>query len=158
MIDAKSFWQTLGQRAIGASIVTAQGRDGPAGFLALSAAHVSANPPTMLVSIDEHTSALGAVLHGRHFAVNYLPAGADDLVKIFGGQDELKGADRFDVTQWDTLISGAPVLKSAVAVIDCVLEETFRHAATTIAVGRVVGLANGGRQALVYLRGQYIAL
>jgi hypothetical protein len=37
VIDAKTFWRTLGERAIGATIVTAQGADGPAGFLGLSA-------------------------------------------------------------------------------------------------------------------------
>ena len=39
-IDAKTFWRTLGERAIGATIVAAQGADGPAGFLGLSATHV----------------------------------------------------------------------------------------------------------------------
>jgi flavin reductase (DIM6/NTAB) family NADH-FMN oxidoreductase RutF len=63
---------TLGERAIGATIVTAQGADGPAGFLGLSATHVCADPPSMLVSIDRKTSALAAVLHGHHFAINYL--------------------------------------------------------------------------------------
>jgi flavin reductase (DIM6/NTAB) family NADH-FMN oxidoreductase RutF len=38
----------------------------------LSATHVCADPPSMLVSIDRKTSALAAVLHGRHFAINYL--------------------------------------------------------------------------------------
>ena len=107
-INAKAFWQTLGQRAIGVSIVTARGADGPAGFLALSATHVTAGPPSMLVSIDDRTSALAAVLHGRHFAVNYLPADAEDLAGIFGGKTDVKGADRFKVDEWDTLNSGAP--------------------------------------------------
>ena len=66
-IDAKSFWRTLGERAIGVTIVTAQGVDGPAGFLGLSASHVCADPPTMLVSIDDKTSALGAVLESRPY-------------------------------------------------------------------------------------------
>src|SRR5262245_56221659 len=52
VIDAKTFWRTLGERAIGATIVTAQGADGPAGFLGLSATHVCADPPSMLVSIQ----------------------------------------------------------------------------------------------------------
>ena len=34
-IDVKTFWRALGERAIGATIVTAQGADGPAGFLGL---------------------------------------------------------------------------------------------------------------------------
>jgi flavin reductase (DIM6/NTAB) family NADH-FMN oxidoreductase RutF len=158
-IDGKSFWGTLGQRAIGASIVTAQGADGPAGFLALSAAHVTANPPTMLVSIDDRTAALAALIHGRHFAINYLPADAQDIAEMFGGKGSVKGVDRFEAGRWHSLASGAPVFKDAVGVIDCVLEDTFRYAATTIAIGRVVDLAaKGDSEALVYFRGQYLKL
>src|SRR4029078_4355660 len=118
MIDAKTFWQVLGQRPIGVSIVTAQGPDGPAGFLALSASHVTSDPPSMLVSIDDRTSALAAVLHGRHFAVNYLPADAKTVADVFGGRTDAKGADRFSADDWETLDTGAPVFKGAVAVMD----------------------------------------
>ena len=53
-IDVKSFWQAIGQRAIGATIVTAAGSGGPAGLLGLSATHVTADPPTMLVKAAEY--------------------------------------------------------------------------------------------------------
>ena len=59
-IDAKTFWKAIGCRAIGVAIVTAKGADGPAGFLALSATHLSASPPMMMVSIGLTTSALAA--------------------------------------------------------------------------------------------------
>lgn len=38
----------------------------------------------MLVSIDDRTSALSAILHSRHFAAGYLPADAKNLVDVFG--------------------------------------------------------------------------
>jgi flavin reductase (DIM6/NTAB) family NADH-FMN oxidoreductase RutF len=159
IIDGKSFWGTLGQRPIGASIITAQGQDGPAGFLALSAAHVTANPPTMLVSIDDRTAALAALLHGQHFCINYLPADAQHIAEMFGGKGPVKGADRFEAGRWHTLTSGAPAFKDAVGVIDCVLEETYRYGSTTIAIGRVVDLAaKGDAEALVFFRGQYLKL
>jgi len=66
LIDAKLFWRALGQRAIGSTIVTARSEEGPAGFLGLSASHVSADPPVMLVSVDRRTSALATVLAARH--------------------------------------------------------------------------------------------
>jgi flavin reductase (DIM6/NTAB) family NADH-FMN oxidoreductase RutF len=148
----------LGQRAIGVSIVTAKGAEGPAGFLALSAAHVTAEPPSMLVSIDDSTSALAAITYSRHFAVNYLPADAKDLAEAFGGKTELKGPHRFHDGEWETLESGAPVLKRAIGVIDCELAASFRHGATTIAVGYVRGLRSRDSDALVFYRGQYRSL
>jgi flavin reductase (DIM6/NTAB) family NADH-FMN oxidoreductase RutF len=158
-VDAKSFWRALGERAIGVSVVTAQGADGPAGFLALSATHVSADPPSMLVSIDDRTSALAAVLQGKHFAISYLPAGAQDIADIFGGKSALKGADRFETGRWTTLTTGAPVFQDAIGAIDCVLDETFRYGATTIVVGRIADLkATGSGEPLIYFRGRYLGL
>ena len=43
VIDGKRFWRTLGERAIGVTVVTAADNNGPSGFLALSAAHVAAD-------------------------------------------------------------------------------------------------------------------
>jgi flavin reductase (DIM6/NTAB) family NADH-FMN oxidoreductase RutF len=103
VIDAKTFWRTLGERAIGATIVTAQGADGPAGFLGLSATHVCADPPSMLVSIDRKTSALAAVLHGHHFAINYLGRDARAIADMFAGKTATKGAARFEPGRWGTL-------------------------------------------------------
>src|SRR5262249_42581545 len=109
-IDAKTFWRALGGRATGVVVATARGPDGPAGFLALSATHVTADPPTMLVSIDKRTAALDAVLHAKHFALNFLPHGDRELAEMFGGRGETRGADRFAPKRWGTLTTGAPVL------------------------------------------------
>ena len=155
-IDAKTFWRALGMRAIGVSVVTAQGEDGPAGFLALSATHVTADPPSMLVSIDDRTHALQAVLQSRHFAINYLPGTEQALADSFGGRGTLKGNDRFEPGRWRTLATGAPVFSDAIGAIDCTLEETFRFHNTTIAIGRVTAFhLSDNSDALLFYRGQY---
>jgi flavin reductase (DIM6/NTAB) family NADH-FMN oxidoreductase RutF len=155
-IDARTFWRMLGMRAAGVPIVTAQGEDGPAGFLALSATHVTADPPAMLVSIDDRTLALKAVLHGRHFAINYLPASEQALADSFGGRGPLKGADRFEPGRWRTLATGAPIFCDAIGAIDCALTETFRFHSTTIAIGRVTAFDLSDRSdPLVFFAGQY---
>jgi flavin reductase (DIM6/NTAB) family NADH-FMN oxidoreductase RutF len=86
-VDAKTFWRTLSERVTGVTIVTARDESGPAGLLALSAAHVTADPPTVLVSVDKKTSALATILSSRHFAVNYLPAGTEAVADAFSGKD-----------------------------------------------------------------------
>lgn len=156
-IDIGAFWGAIGSRAVGATIVAAQGPDGPAGFLGLSATHVTASPPTMLVSIDQKTSALGAILAAQHFAISYLPRDAEDVVGHFGGKSDLKGADRFEAGRWTTMETGAPVFAGAVGAIDCTLEETIERHGTLIALGRVVGIATDKEAApLVYFRGGYL--
>jgi flavin reductase len=157
VIDAKTFWRTLGERAIGATIVTAQGADGPAGFLGLSATHVCADPPSMLVSIDRKTSALTAVLHGHHFAINYLGRDARAIADMFAGKTATKGAARFEPGRWGTLTTGAPVFNDAIGAVDCVLEKTIDHFATTVAIGRVVDVvARGSGDPLIYFRGGFL--
>jgi flavin reductase (DIM6/NTAB) family NADH-FMN oxidoreductase RutF len=156
-INPKTFWNAVGQRAMGVSVVTARGSDGPAGFLGLSTAHVCADPPTMLVSIDMRTSALQAVQQSRHFAINYLAHDQQAIADIFGGKSELKGADRFSTAAWDTLSSGAPVLRDAAGVIDCTLEEGIERFGVVIAIGRVVDFATSTRPPLVFFRGRYIS-
>jgi flavin reductase (DIM6/NTAB) family NADH-FMN oxidoreductase RutF len=158
LIDAKLFWRALGQRAIGSTIVTARSADGPAGFLGLSASHVSADPPLMLVSIDKRTSALTTVLAAGHFAVNFLPRDADATADLFGGKGALKGAARFETGAWTALTTGAPVLKNAVGAMDCTLEETIERHGICIVIGRVVDvlIGNGGSP-LIHFRGGYLA-
>ena len=157
-IGVKSFWQAIGQRAVGATIVTAAGSGGPAGLLGLSATHVTADPPTMLVSIDNKTSALASVLEAKHFAINYLPQGAEDIVEAFSGKSPLKGAERFEAGRWGTLATGAPVYNDAIGAIDCELEEVVERHGVSIVLGRVVDFrADPEGAPLVYYRGGYLA-
>jgi flavin reductase (DIM6/NTAB) family NADH-FMN oxidoreductase RutF len=155
IIDAKTFWRALGARPTGVVVATARGPDGPAGFLALSATHVTADPPTMLVSIDKRTAALAAVLHAKHFALNFLPRGDQALAEMFGGRGETRGAARFAPERWGTLTTGAPVFNDAVGAIDCTLEETFERHGITIAIGRVVDVVTRDGEPLLFFRGAY---
>ncbi|MBV8837605.1 MAG: flavin reductase family protein [Alphaproteobacteria bacterium] len=155
VIDVKTFWKTLGERAIGMTVVTADSDEGPTGFLGLSASHVAADPPTMLVSIDRKTSALGGVLSRRHFAVNFLPADAAKVADAFGGKAGLSGAARFAEGEWATLTTGAPVYKHALGVFDCAVADVIERGHVAIIIGTVVGAsARGEGDPLLFFRGK----
>jgi flavin reductase (DIM6/NTAB) family NADH-FMN oxidoreductase RutF len=157
-MDVRSFWQAIGCRAVGAAVVTARDASGPAGFLALSATHLSADPPRLMVSVDAKTSALRTILAARHFAINYLSADQEEMANIFGGKTGLQGADRFTKGTWTTLSTGAPVLADAVGALDCVLEETIDRG-TVIAIGLLVAnRASPSARPLVSFRGGYVPL
>lgn len=158
-IDVKTFWQAMGARPIGCAVVTARDSAGPAGFLALSATHLSADPPMLLVSIGMRTSALQTVQNSRHFAINYLARDDEALAQSFGGSGPLKGAERFIPERWTTLTTGAPVLNTAVGVLDCVLEETLERHNTVIAIGRLVDFRiHPDREPLVQFSGRFRGL
>jgi flavin reductase (DIM6/NTAB) family NADH-FMN oxidoreductase RutF len=155
-IDVRTFWGAIGRRPIGSTLVTARSAEGPAGLLGLSATHLSADPPVMMVSVDKRTSALSTILAARHFAINYLPRDAKALADSFGGKGPAKGADRFAAEQWTTLTSGAPVLQAAIGAIDCLLEETIERHGVAIILGRVVDVYEGPQaEPLIHFRGAY---
>jgi flavin reductase (DIM6/NTAB) family NADH-FMN oxidoreductase RutF len=158
IVDMKQFWQAIGQRATGSTIVTARSASGPAGLLGLSATHLCADPPTMMVSVDKRTSALPTILEARHFAINYLSSAQRELADIFGGKSDLKGSDRFGTISWSSLSTGAPTLADAVGVIDCELVETIERYNVVIVLGRVVATSsNPGAAPLVHFRGGYLS-
>jgi flavin reductase (DIM6/NTAB) family NADH-FMN oxidoreductase RutF len=156
-IEPNTFWRALAPRAVGAAVVTAQGATGPAGFLALSATHLTSEPPILMVSIGNSTSAVSAILEAGHFAVNYLARPDQSLADVFGGKSDLKAANRFEPALWTTLATGAPVLKRACGALDCVLVETVERFRTTIALGRIVAATdNPGCDPLIHFRGAYL--
>jgi flavin reductase (DIM6/NTAB) family NADH-FMN oxidoreductase RutF len=155
VIDGKTFWRVLSQRVTGMTVVTGQSDSGPVGFLGLSAGHVTADPPTMLVSIDKKTSAVGGILAKGCFAVSYLPATAKTIADVFGG----KGApsERFAEGDWGMLETGAPVLKSALGVFDCVVDQVVERDNVFIVIGKVVAAATNDGEPLVFFRGKTTA-
>jgi flavin reductase (DIM6/NTAB) family NADH-FMN oxidoreductase RutF len=157
-IDARTFWRTLGERATGMTIVTANGSDGPVGFLGLSATHVTAVPATLLVSIDRKTTALGAVMVSRHFAVNYLPANAQSVADAFSGKTGMSGSARFREGDWTTLVTGAPVFKAALGAFDCRVEDIIQRGDISIIIGTAIGAVSiGAGEPLVFFRGKSMA-
>ena len=157
-IDQGTFWRTLGSRVTGMTVVTADSDEGPVGFLGLSAAHVAASPPTMLVSIDKKTSALAGVLARKHFAVNFLDASAAHVAEAFGGKAGVSGADRFVPGEWTTLETGAPVNKAALGVFDCRVEQVVAHGDISIVIGTVVAATSrADGDPLIFFRGKVLS-
>ena len=156
-IDAGAFWRVLGARPVGATVVTTT-RDGAwSGFLGLSFAHVSATPPLVLVSASPSTSALQAITGSGVFAVNVLPEGAEALARAFGGA--VPAEERFAGAEWESFVTGAPVLKGAAGVFDCRLQHSVGTEGATILIGRVEGArADASRGSTLAWQGGYRAL
>jgi flavin reductase (DIM6/NTAB) family NADH-FMN oxidoreductase RutF len=157
-IDIGAFWRTLGERAIGATVVTTAGAEGPNGCLGLSAAHVCASPPTMVVSVDKKTSALEGILESGGFAVNFLPEGTAALARAFGGKTDEDRAARFVEGEWDTLATGAPVYGAALGVFDCEVDQVVDRGNVALVIGTVKGVKAAGDGApLVFFRGKFLS-
>jgi flavin reductase (DIM6/NTAB) family NADH-FMN oxidoreductase RutF len=153
-IGVQEFWNALGHRPLGVTLVTCLGIDGPRGFLGLSAAHVSATPPRMVVSISAGTTALEGVIKSRAFAINVMPAGTEEIVSPFSSK-AISNAERFSSSKWRALTTGAPIYDEALAVFDCRVLRTIELDGTILVIGDVVALGGAGSDAqpLVAWRG-----
>ncbi len=157
-IDPRAFWGAIGCRAVGAAIVTVAGEDGPSGFLALSATHLTANPPTMTVSLDRKTSAAPDLLARRAFAINYLSVEGRAVFDVFMIRDGPKGAARFEGLAMRKLATGAPVLPDITGVLDCRVDEVIERHGVYLVIGRIVAFENfKDRRPLVHYQGQVLA-
>lgn len=131
-------------RAIGSAIVTTEGPSGPAGFLALSTSHLTAEPPIMTVAVGQSTSALGDIRKSGAFAINYLASDAKHVLNRFVGRDAPKGAERFAGLDCSRLETGAPILPGTVGAMDCRLEEEVERYGTILLFGRILSVVQDG--------------
>ena len=161
-IGAGTFWRLMGMRPVGAAVVTASHAGVPAGLLPLPTTHVCAPPPTMLVCVGGSTSALTTIKAAGCFAINYLPAGANEIAEVFGGRRQLSGADRFTVGQWtpmDGWGSPSPVLANAVLALACRIDTVFECGDTEIIAAQIEHYAlDQSALPLVAYRGSYHAM
>lgn len=157
-IDPRTFWGAIGCRAAGVAIVTVEGSEGPAGFLALSATHLTASPPTVTVSLDKKTSAGPDLLARKAFAINFLAAEGQDIFERFTMRDGPKGAARFEGLVLSKLATGAPILPDITGVLDCRLEEVIERYGTYLIIGQIIAFENfKERRPLVHYQGQVLA-
>ncbi len=125
------------------------------GMTATAFASVSAEPPQVLVCVNEKATSWGLIRDSGRFAVNFLSTADADLAHQFSKTADSKD-DKFEAPRWKTLESGAPVLTDAVTALDCVLERQTLSGTHLILVGRIVGIwMGGGAETLLYCAGAF---
>ena len=137
-ISSEKFRDALRHFPSGVTVVTIQTpTDEPPHGLTVSAfASVSPEPPIVLIAIDHRASANEMLAQeGTVFAVNIL---AQDQMETSNRFAWLKDQDRFAVGDWDTAVTGAPILKDALAWLDCKIYERHPAGTHTIYLGEVV--------------------
>jgi flavin reductase (DIM6/NTAB) family NADH-FMN oxidoreductase RutF len=118
-------------------------------------ASVSPVPPLVMVAVDHRHKAY-AILEeeGAVFAVNILGEDQQYLSDRFAW---IKDEDRFSQGDWDTAVTGAPILKDALAWLDCSIHDRFTAGTHTIYIGEVQASAvpRPGEPPLVYWNRDY---
>ena len=136
-IGSEQFRDALRHFPAGVTIVTMQapGYDTPHGLTVSAFASISPKPPLIMVAIDHR--GLGhemLQIEGAVFAVNILPQDKMELSNRFAW---VKDVDRFAEGEWGTAVTGAPILKDALAWLDCTIHHHYEAGTHSIYLGKV---------------------
>jgi flavin reductase (DIM6/NTAB) family NADH-FMN oxidoreductase RutF len=115
----------------------------------------SAEPPTILVSLNRSSSSWPVFLDSKSFAVNILADDQSAVADRFAGRGGIKGPDRYVGWEWDKLASDSLGLKNAVAVLDCDVDEVIERHSHAIVLGRVRSVGVTASKPLLYWKGEY---
>ncbi len=155
--DASEF--KLGMRSLaGAVSIITSSRDGRLyGMTATAVCSACADPPTVLVCINQVTTTHQAIAEAGVFCVNVLRHEDQELSGLFSGAQ--KGEGRFRAEHWTRLATGSPVLQNALVSFDCRVVNRLVHGTHTIFLGAVERLQVGKKgKPLLYSDGQYAKL
>ena len=136
-IGSEDFRDALRHFPSGVTIVTMPGVDGgrPHGLTISAFASVSPKPPLIMVMVDHRASAHELLQREEAvFAVNIL---GQDQVSLSNRFAWVKDEDRFAEGDWTTAVTGAPVLKDALAWLDCTLYGRHEAGTHSVYIGEV---------------------
>lgn len=156
-IDLVDFRRTMGSFASGVTIVTSH-YQGTFSALTLSAfVSLSCEPPLALICIDKRTAIGSFIERAGIFAVNVLSSDQERLARCFSSRSRER-YECFCHANYYSEVTGAPILKGAVAYADCRVVTTYDGGDHTIYIGHIVALGANDADPLLYYRGQYRTL
>ncbi|MCV3767844.1 flavin reductase family protein [Rhizobium sp. TRM95796] len=153
--DAANVKRALRQLAGGVCVIAAGRGEDRTGATVTSATGLSMDPPTMIVNINRNSSTWPVIARYGHFAVNVLGEDQQSIADRFAGVGGVKGPARYEGAAWTTLVSGAPVLTTALSAVDCEVEEVIERHSHAIIIGRAVAVLAGDGRSLIYQNGSY---
>jgi len=140
----------------GVTVISALVRGaGPVGLTATSFTSVSLDPPLILACIDVDASSHDRLIGADGFAVNILSSAQVDVAARFSTQP---GETRFEGVDWYEGPFGSPVLREAVAWMECGVEQVHAAGDHSILVGRVRKTSLRGGEVLTFYRGAFGSL
>jgi flavin reductase len=148
--------RALGTFATGVTVVTVGGAR-PHGMTANSFTSVSLDPPLVLVCVRRD-----AIMHqslGRSglFGISILSVQQEPVARHFADHRRPFGAAQFDAVDWlPGRLTGVPLIKGALAGLECELWRNYEGGDHTIFIGRLLSLEEQtDEEALLFFGGRF---
>lgn len=154
--DSTEYKQAMRHLAGATCIVTAEHQGKKSGLTVTSVSSVAAEPPELLVCINQSASAWPLIEKSGCLGINIVAQEQKDVALRFAGVGGVKGADRYQHANW-IQHNGIWLLEGASAAFACrVSEIIIRHShALVLAAVEHVSYAVDTQQPLVYWQGQF---
>lgn len=155
-VDSASYKRAMRHLGSATCVITANHQGQRTGLTASSVTSVAAEPPELLVCINQETSAWPLIEKSGFFGVNVLSAHQQQVALQFAGVGGLKGAERYKNAQW-TQHNGIWLLQEASAVFACQVSEIIIRHSHALVLGSVkyVHFAEQPADPLLYWHGYF---
>lgn len=150
-IDGATFRRVVGHLASGVTVISCAVDGKPHGMTASSVTSLSADPPMMLACVNRSAPTSVAIRAAGGFVVNVLRAGQEHMAQQFARPSDDKFAGV--ATTYGAL--SMPVLREALAYLECEVGEQVDAGTHTILLGRVVNASASDGEPLAYFRGGF---
>lgn len=137
VVDQDLFKSSMRHLAGAVSVITVGVGDDRTGFTATSVTSLSAEVPTVLVSLNRSSSSWPVLQRHQRFCVNVLAHDQQHVAQSFAGHGGRSGAERYQDAEWLELATGTAALEGALTALDCELDEAVQMHSHAILIGRV---------------------
>ncbi|MGC1381570.1 MAG: flavin reductase family protein [Candidatus Baltobacteraceae bacterium] len=152
MTNASGFKHAMRHVPTGVTVVTSLREGEPRGITVNSFASVSLEPPSLLICINREARSYLFISSSRVFCVNVLAGEQRALAEHFSGKVRER---QFAEIGYAVDVTGAPVLRDAIAHFDCEVAQEYQVGSHSIIVGRVLSCNARPGSPLGYFNGGF---
>lgn len=156
MVDIQVFRNGMSLLTGAVNVITTSGDTGRFGFTASAVCSVTDSPPTLLVCMNRSSNSHRHFLNNKILSVNVLAAGDQHISQAFSARISME--ERFQNGIWQSLVTGAPVLKNALVSFDCRVMQSSEVGTHTIFYCEVVAIQTDdsvAQNGLIYFNRAY---
>ncbi|MGD9861946.1 MAG: flavin reductase family protein [Pseudodonghicola sp.] len=157
-ISADIFREAMSRFPGVVTLVTTREGEERRGITATAVCSVTAEPPSLLVCLNQRTGTCASVGRSGHFNVNLLGQEAGDLALRFAGAGGVTGEEKFATGDWRLDDHGMPYLADALLSLSCDVTERIEAGSHIVYIGAIREARFGQGDPLLYERSAFRAL
>ncbi|WP_063760440.1 flavin reductase family protein [Streptomyces sp. NRRL S-241] len=156
-VALSDFRAGMSRLASAVSVIATGSAQDPADWRGMTATAVSslcAEPPSLVVCLNQQTGTYRRLRENGLFSVNVLASRDFRLAQTFAGQHGLVGAERFTTGDWTPGRLGTPVLGRALTSFECRVAQSVEYGTHCLLIGNIEAIhrqdEDDGAEPLVY--------